>query len=110
MVFCVKIQGMKKGEENVRIQKKEEGFITLIIFFIIALALLKYFFNWSIFEASSTPQGQETVGYTRHLIDTIWFYMKSPVLWIIHHILEPLLGIVWDYFKEFVSWSQSHRS
>lgn len=100
---------MKKREVKGDFRNREGGFITLIIFLIIALALLKYFFDWSIFDATDTPQGQETVSYTRQLIDTVWFYLKTPALWVFHNILEPLLGIVWGFFKDFISWSESRR-
>jgi hypothetical protein len=98
---------MKKGKTKGDLETNQSGFITLIIFFIIALALLKYFFNWSIFEASSTPQGQETVGYTRHVIDTIWFYLRTPIAWIWNNIIWPILGFVWRAFQDLIVSSRS---
>lgn len=94
---------MKKGADSKHSEKKQDGFIALILIFIIALALLKYFFNWSIFEASATPQGQETVSYTRHLLDTIWYYLQAPVTWIWNNILWPILGFAWRAFQSLIA-------
>ncbi len=91
-------------------KESDEGFITLIIFFIIALALIKYFFDWSIFEASSTPQGQETVGYTKNLVETVWFYLKTPFMWLWGNILSPVLGLLWNALQGFLSWANDNRA
>jgi hypothetical protein len=94
---------MKKREANGELKNNQDGFIALIIFFIIALALLKYFFDWSIFEASATPQGQETVSYTRHVLDTIWYYLQAPVAWIWNNIIWPVLGFAWRGFQDLIT-------
>lgn len=72
--------------------KKDKGFIGIIILIIIALALLKYFLNWSIFEAAATPQGKETVGYTQNIVSTIWSYLSVPFHFVWDRILSPLLN------------------
>ena len=94
---------MKKREARDDIEPNQDGFIALIVFFIIALALLKYFFDWSIFEASSTPQGQETVSYTKRVLDTVWYYLQTPISWIWNNILWPILGFIWRGFQELIT-------
>lgn len=54
-----------KGEVRGR---GEKGFVGIIILIIIALVLLKYFFNWSIFEAAGTPEGKSTLSYLTDLL------------------------------------------
>jgi len=98
---------MKRGANHIHSDEKQDGFIALILIFIIALALLKYFFNWSIFEASATPQGQETVSYTRHLLDTIWYYIQAPIAWIWNHIIWPVIGFVWRAFQDLITTADS---
>jgi hypothetical protein len=101
---------MKKGADSNYPEKKQDGFIAFILIFIIALALLKYFFDWSIFEASATPQGQETVSYTRNLIDTIWHYLQAPIAWIWNNILWPILGFVWRAFENLITSANSAKT
>ncbi|MDO8729189.1 MAG: hypothetical protein Q7K26_04900 [bacterium] len=61
---------------------KDKGFIGLLLLIIIALALLKYFFNWSIFVAASSEQGRNTINYIKDVMGVIWSYIKTPVLFI----------------------------
>jgi hypothetical protein len=88
-----------KGEAD----GNQDGFIALIVFFIIALALLKYFFDWSVFEASSTPQGQETVSYTKRVLDTIWYYLQAPIAWIWSQIIWPIFGFIWKGIQALIT-------
>jgi len=67
---------------------KQKGFISWIILFIIALALLKYFFNWSIFDAAETDEGKSAILYIRDILNFIWYYIEAPVKWIWQRILE----------------------
>lgn len=101
---------MKLKSTVQKTSKKNDGFIALIIVFIIALALLKYFFDWSIFEASSTPQGQETVSYTRNVIDAIWSFLKTPLAWIWNNILWPILGFAWRAFQDLITTANPTRA
>ncbi|MBI1974365.1 MAG: hypothetical protein HYS51_00690 [Candidatus Zambryskibacteria bacterium] len=48
------------------------GFIGKIILIIIGLALLKYFFDWSIFDAIDSPRGQAAISYIKDIITYIW--------------------------------------
>ena len=68
--------------------KKQEGFIGLLILIIIALALLKYFLNWSIFDAMESERGRETVMYMRNVLDLSWTYIKIPVIFVWQLILQ----------------------
>lgn len=53
-----------------------KGFIGIIVVIIIGLAALKYFFNWSIFDALGSSQGQVTVSY----LQDIFSHVKDWVL------------------------------
>ena len=87
--------------------KKDQGLIGYIILIIIGLALLKYFFNWSIFEAAATPQGQETVSYTHQVINTIWSHLNVPFHFVWDKILAPLFSVFWNTLKDFISFSHN---
>ena len=43
-----------------------------MILIIIGLALLKYFFDWSIFDAIESERGKEVVAYIKNIITYIW--------------------------------------
>ncbi len=58
------------------------GFISKLILIIVALALLKYFFNWSIFEAIKSEQGWNTALYIRDVLNTSWEYIKMPIIFL----------------------------
>ena len=70
--------------------RKEMGFISWLILLVIALALLKYFLNWSIFDAIESERGRETVSYIREVLDVVWSYARTPVLFVWQKILELL--------------------
>ncbi|MEK7175943.1 MAG: hypothetical protein AAB695_01035 [Patescibacteria group bacterium] len=55
----------------------ERGFIGMLLLIILGLAALKYFFNWSIFDAAGSEQGRNTVLYIRDIFTTLWSYLKS---------------------------------
>lgn len=65
-----------------------KGFIGWLVLIIIALALLNYFFNWSIFEALSSERGMDTLNYIKEIFATAWSYLKAPVTWLWDRILE----------------------
>ncbi|OHA89841.1 MAG: hypothetical protein A2832_00945 [Candidatus Zambryskibacteria bacterium RIFCSPHIGHO2_01_FULL_44_22b] len=52
--------------------EKNRGFIGKLILIIIGLALLKYFFDWSIFDAIESERGKEVVAYIKNIITYIW--------------------------------------
>mgnify|MGYP001602986194 CR=1 FL=1 len=66
------------------------GFISWLILIIIALASLKYFFDWSIFDAAASEQGRNTISYIREVLSTTWSYIKTPVTFVWQKILELL--------------------
>jgi len=70
--------------------KKDNGFISWLILIIVALALLKYFFNWSIFDAAASEQGRGTINYIRDVLNTTWSYIRTPVIFIWQRIFELL--------------------
>ena len=52
--------------------RTDRGFIGFILLIIIALILAKYFYNFSVFQAASSPQGQQTISYTQQILNAIW--------------------------------------
>jgi len=86
--------------------KKDQGLIGYVLLIIIALALLKYFFNWSIFEAAATPQGQETVGYTHQVINTVWSHLGVPFHFLWDKMFAPFFNLFWNTLKDFIFFSQ----
>lgn len=67
-----------------------KGFVSTVILIIIALALLYYFFDWSIFEFASSERGQKTLEYIKDVLALTWSYLKAPV------------GFVWDKLIELI--------
>jgi hypothetical protein len=90
---------------NRRVQK-EGGLIGMLVLIIIALALLKYFLDWSVFEAAGTPQGHETLSYTKEIIQTVWSYLSVPFHFIWDKIAWPLLDLFWQTLKDFILFSK----
>ena len=86
--------------------KREQGFIGYIILIIISLIFLKYFFNWSIFEAASTPQGKETVSYTQNVISNVWSHLSVPFHFFWDKILAPTLKLIWNSFEDFIIYTR----
>ena len=67
-----------------------KGFIGWLVLIIIALALLKYFLNWSIFDAAASEQGRNTINYIKDVLSFVWSYARVPVLFIWQKVLELL--------------------
>lgn len=63
----LKIHGMKF--------QGERGFIGKLVLIVIALAALKYFFDWSIIDALESERGQAAVDYLKNIFLTIWSYL-----------------------------------
>ena len=61
---------------------KEKGFIGTLLLIILGLAALKYFFNWSIFDALNSEQGRATAAYLKEL----FVYLKNFSLYIWSYI------------------------
>jgi len=52
--------------------EKNKGFIGKLLLIIIGLALLKYFFDWSIFDAIESERGRTTIAYIKNILTYIW--------------------------------------
>jgi hypothetical protein len=91
-------------------KETDRGFIKWIALAIIALALLKYFLNWSVFDAAESDQGKSTIGYTRDILNLIWSYIASPVIFIWEKIMLPLIDIIWNAFQTFLGWGRDVSS
>ncbi len=91
-----------------KLNKEEGGFIGLIVLIILGLAALKYFFNWDIFDAASTSQGQNTIGYIRKVINFVWSYIGAPLNWIWDQIVWPLITLAWDTLRSLIATSRSN--
>jgi hypothetical protein len=89
---------------------RDRGFIGIIILVVIALVLLKWFYDWSIFDAAATPHGQDTIGYGQKVINTIWSWISGPVLFIWSKILWPLLNMIWNTFQAFLAWGHANAA
>ena len=85
---------------------KKRGFIGIIVLAIVALALLKYFFNFDVFEASKTSLGQSTVGYVKSIIDIVWHYIATPVSFIWSRVVWPVLSLAWNNFHTLIEMGQ----
>ena len=79
--------------------KKERGFITTILLIIIALALLKYFLNWDIFDAAASDEGRTTISYIKDVIDTAWAVIETPVRFAWDEVVKPIFSFAFDALK-----------
>ncbi len=86
---------------GVSLQSKR-GFITTILLIIIALAALKYFLNFSIFDAAASEQGQGTIAYLRDVISTVWSYIGAPVTYAWNEVVKPLFIFAFDSLRQML--------
>ncbi len=91
-------------------KNQKGGFIGLIVLIIIALIVLKFLYNFSVFEAAGTPQGQETITYTQQIFGTIWRTIGPSVTFVQNQIFMPLVGMIWANFQSFVQWGQQNAA
>ena len=75
-------------------KESEKGIIGWLLLIIIALALLKYFFDFSIFDAASSEQGMQTIEYVKNIFSAVWNFIRTPVLYIWDEILRPIFSYV----------------
>lgn len=77
--------------------KRESGFIQFIIIIIIALAALKYVFDFDIIEFLNQPKIAETIDYVwSDIIVFLWInYLGAPVIWAWNLIIE-LAKLGWE--------------
>ncbi len=64
------------------------GFIGFFILIIIALAALKYFLDWSIFDAADSEQGRNTIEYIKNILNICWSYIRIPIFFLWDKIIE----------------------
>ncbi|KND48954.1 MAG: hypothetical protein AB200_00810 [Parcubacteria bacterium C7867-005] len=88
--------------------QKQKGIIGKVILIIIALILLKYFLDWSIFDAVSSEQGQETTSYIGRVFNVVWGYISAPVIFIWEKIVWPVFSLVWHTFELFLDWGEKN--
>lgn len=81
-----------------------------MILIIVALALLKYFFNWSIFDAAGSENGKGTISYIRDILNLLWSYLAVPVTFAWNEVAWPLLKLAWQSFGAFIEWGKSNAS
>ena len=86
---------------------KKKGFISTLLIIIAALAALKYFLNWSIFDAAASDQGQGTIAYVRDVLNTVWAYIGSPVTYAWNEVVKPLFGFVFDSLRQLIGEGRS---
>jgi|GEM_PF-3598079 len=60
----------------------EKGFTNLIIIIIIGLALLKYFFDFSIFDILAMEKGRATLEYVQELVKSLWEALLALIAYI----------------------------
>lgn len=80
----------------------KRGFVGTIILIIIALALLKYFLNWDVLDASQTSQGQTTIAYVKNVVNLVWGYISTPVLFVWQRIVEPIAMLGWNSLQQLI--------
>jgi hypothetical protein len=104
--ICRHSNSIKARLQNEPRMQRQKGFISTLILIIVGLALLKYFFNWSVFDAAASPQGRATIDYIRQVLDTTWAYISAPVTWIWSSIVWPILELFWKTFLAFLEWGR----
>ena len=85
-----------------------KGFIKWIFLIIIALILLKYFLNWSVFDAATSEEGKGTITYIRDVFNFVWDYIAEPATFIWEKVTWPILSLAWDSFQELLEWGKSN--
>ncbi len=88
----------------------EKGFIGWLVLIIIALALLKYFFNWSIFDAAASEQGRGTITYIRDVLNLVWSYLSAPVTFAWKEIVWPILQFAWQSLQAMFEWGRANTN
>lgn len=82
--------------------KGQKGFVTTLLLIVLALAALKYFLNWSIFDAAASEQGQGTIRYIRDVLNTVWGYIGEPVRFIWQEIVIPIMRFAFESLKQLL--------
>lgn len=76
---------------------KEKGFLKIIILIIVALALLKFVFDFDVIEFIKTPKVQDTLHYIWYdIIVFLWEnYIRTPLSWAWDQV-KHLTKLGWD--------------
>lgn len=90
-------------------KKGSRGFIGWLMLIIIALALLKYFFNWSIFDAAASEEGRSTIAYIRDILNLVWSYLAAPVTFVWNEAVLPLLKLAWQSLQALLEWGNANK-
>ena len=80
----------------------------MILLIIVALAALKYFLNWDVFDAASSEQGRSTIDYIRDIINTVWSVIGYPVSLVWDNIFWPILKLAWQSLQSFLEFGKSN--
>ena len=83
-------------------KRGQGGFITTLLLIIVGLALLKYFFNWDIFDAASSEEGRGTISYIRDVLDKVWSVIEFPVEFAWNEVVKPLFSFAFDSLKALI--------
>ena len=70
-----------------------------MVVIVVGLALLKYYFDWSIFDAIHSEQGRNTIVYMKDVLSTAWMYIKTPIAF----AWEKMLGLLPAAFNFYES-------
>lgn len=81
---------------------RKQGFISTLLLIIVGLAALKYFFDWSIFDAAASEQGRGTVAYIRDVLSTTWTYIGAPVMFVWNEIVRPIFEFAFTALKQMI--------
>ena len=68
----------------------QRGFIGILVLIIIALALLNYFFDWSIFDAAASEKGRGTIDYIVDVVSTSWYFVRDHAVFVWDKLLKLL--------------------
>jgi hypothetical protein len=90
--------------------EKNKGFIPLIILIIVALGLLKYFFDWSIFDFLGSEKGRATLSYLKDVISTSWSYISAPATFVWEEIMWPVIKLIWQSFLSLLELGKNTNS
>ena len=89
---------------------KKGSIIFWFLVVIATLAVLKFFFNWDIFDAAASEQGISTIRYIREVLNYIWGYIEMPAKFAWNEVLWPLLDLFWQTFQAFVEWGKNNAN
>lgn len=72
----------------------------MIILIIIALGLLKYFFDWSLVDFLKSEQGKNVASFLKGILDTAWHYLSKPLAFLWDEVVWPMIKYLIEFGKE----------